>query len=83
MEKDDLKAFYKMCGHVEATHGTVKEIKEELKEGDARMDAHHDRLNDLENRNKNIKENWKKAGWVTGGFAGTVAAIKGFFALFF
>jgi len=82
MEKDDLKAFYKMCGHVEATHSTVKEIKEDLKEGDARMDGHHDRLTSLENRNKNIKENWKKAGWATGGIGAFVGGIKAFFSFF-
>lgn len=80
MEAEDRKVFYTMVGQVEATHEAVKEIKADMKDGEGIMFAHHNRIAALENRNKNIKENCKRVGWISVSIGAIVGGAKAVFA---
>jgi len=82
---DPIK-FGEMCGYVKATHETVCKMDTDFKEHRTKVeddiDEACDRIKDLENRNENIKQNWKKAGWLTASVGAIVGVFKAFFSLF-
>ena len=57
--------FGKLCENVNHTHTLVKEM-------DAKLDGHHDRISGLENHNDNVKKTIKLGG-------GMLAGLGGFF----
>lgn len=79
MSEIDPVEFGKMCGYVEATHEMVSDIKKSNIKQDDKITEHTKRLQNLENRNENIKKNWKRAGWASATGAGALGAIKAFF----
>jgi len=70
----DPKEFGEMLGYAKATHLNVEKlVASDIKQNES-LHTQDKRIQTLEDRNTNVKENWKKAGV----FTAIISVIGGF-----